>query len=39
MPTIIRVQGLEMTRQKHNNATKNVITLLGEEKFRTYWQI
>jgi hypothetical protein len=37
-PTIIRVQGFEMTKQKHNNATKKVTILLGEEKFRTYRQ-
>jgi len=28
-PTIIRVQGFEMTKQKHNNATENVTILLG----------
>ena len=36
-PTITRVQGFEMTKQKHNNETENV-TILLEEKFRTYRQ-
>ena len=34
-PTTIRVQGFETTKQKHNNATKNVTILLGEEIFHT----
>ena len=37
-PTINLVQGFEMTKQKHNNATKNVTILLGEEEFHIYRQ-
>jgi hypothetical protein len=32
VPTVIRVQWFEMTKEKHNSPTENVIILLGEEE-------
>jgi hypothetical protein len=37
-PTIIGIQGFDITKQKHNNETENVTILLRREKFRTYRQ-